>query len=193
MAVYIMRIFMIVRLMVLLIRIPVSKESTNDNVILVKFCAHVLTQILVHLIVILVVAAKINNEHISLQMRMVTGTELSLQDNASPFLIVATILGEVIPIAGVLTFFGVNYYWIKEFSIGFWLNMMSLLQGESFAETVFGGETLSITKERALDFVEKAQYKKVKKQLKLVQETLILDKVLFSSSSAPHGHQWSTL
>ena len=87
--------------------------------------------------------------------------------NASPFLITAIVLGGILPLAGVLAFFAVNYYWMKEFSIGFWLNMISrLLKGESFAEAVFGGESLSASKEKAPKFVEKSLYKKVKKQLK---------------------------
>ena len=171
--VYIMRVFIVAGSMISLIRIPKNKEATSgssgDNFILIRFCVHTLGQIAVHLLVILVVAAKINNEHVAIQtLNNMTDTNstLRLPDDASPFLITAIILGWVVPIVGALMFFVVNYYWMKEFSIGFWLNMISLLQGESFAETMFGGKGLSMTKEKALDFIEKSQYKKVKKQLK---------------------------
>jgi hypothetical protein len=105
---------------------------------------------------------------------------------ASPFLITAIILGGMLPLAGVLAFFAVNYYWMKEFSIGFWLNMISLLKGESFAEAVFGGEGVSASKEKALKFVEKSQYKKVKKQLKQFKAPPIWKKFLFPAS-VPHA------
>ena len=184
-AVYIMRIFMIAGSMVSLIRIPVDKNSVthgnSDKMIPIRFCVHVIMQILVHLMVILVIAAKVNyeHEHLSIKMTIANSTELSLPQNASPFLFAAILLGDVLPIAGVFTFIVVNYYWMKEFSIGFWLNMMSLLQGESFAETVFSGEALSMTKEKASDFVKKAQLKKVKKQLKRFKKPSFLTKFFF--------------
>ena len=94
--------------------------------------------------------------------------------------------GWIVPLVGVLTFFVVNYYWTKEFSISFWVDMISLLQGQSFAEAVFGGEGISAqetaqkvaeevetvvvaspeAKQKTLDFVEKSRLNKVKKQLK---------------------------
>ena len=175
-SVYIMRIFMVAGSMLSLIRIPTNKAAGegNDTSLLIKFCAHVLGQIIVHLMVILVIATKINNENQSLSMNMttdgnntmmnMTGEEEDSVMRASPFLITAIVLGWIIPVAGVSAFFVANYYWMKEFSIGFWVNMISLLQGESFAETVFGGEG-DAPKQKALEFVEKAQYKKVKKQL----------------------------
>ena len=202
-AVYIMRIFMVAGSMISLIRLPANKNATgneNDTSLLIKFCAHVLGQIVVHLMVILVVGVKINNENreamemMDTNMTLFDGNETmmmmnaSVADgeddegfniNASPFLITAIVLGAIIPLAGVSAFFVVNYYWMKEFSIGFWLNMISLLQGESFAETVFGGDGLSATKDKALDFVEKSQYKKVKKQLKRFKAPSIWTKFLF--------------
>jgi hypothetical protein len=101
---------------------------------------------------------------------------------ASPFLITAIVLGGMLPLAGVFAFFAINYYWMKEFSIGFWLNMISLLKGESFAEAVFGGEGVSASKEKALKFVEKSQYKKVKKQLKQFKAPPIWKKFFFPAS-----------
>ena len=196
-SVYIMRIFMVAGSMISLIRIPTNKAATgnsSDTSFLVKFCAHVLGQIIVHLMVILVIATKINNENRESEnsMNMTFGTmmmNMSLTDsgdeeegfniNASPFLITAIVLGGIIPLAGVSAFFVANYYWMKEFSIGFWLNMISLLQGESFAEAVFGGEGLSATKDKALEFVEKSQYKKVKKQLKRFKAPSVWTKFFF--------------
>ena len=196
-SVYIMRIFMVAGSMLSLIRIPTNKAGGegNDISLLIKFCAHVLGQIIVHLMVILVIATKINNENrslesitslnmtiegnntMSLTMNM-TGEEEDSGMRASPFLITAIVLGWIIPVAGVSAFFVVNYYWMKEFSIGFWVNMISLLQGESFAETVFGGEG-DAPKQKALEFVEKSQYKKVKKQLERFKGPSVLTKFFF--------------
>ena len=43
--------------------------------------------------------------------------------------------------------------------------MTSLLQGESFAETVFGGNGMSTIEEKVQEFIEDSQYKEVNKQL----------------------------
>ena len=181
-SVYIMRIFMVAGSMISMIRIPTNKATKGDNsdtILLIKFCAHVLGQIIVHLMVVLVIGAKINNENRSVTANSTNSSSSDDDTNASPFLITAMVLGWIIPLAGVVVFFVVNYYWMKEFSIGFWLNMISLLQGESFAEAVFGGEGLSSTKDKALDFVEKTQYMKVKKQLKRFKAPSVWTKIFF--------------
>ena len=171
-SVYIMRILMVAGSMISLSRIPGKNQATgrkSDTFILVRFCAHILGQVGVHLMIILVIGTKINNEN-SAAIFNDSNTETGSDHNdshvrASPFLIIAIILGWILPLAGVFAFFIVNYYWMKEFSIGFWLNMTSLLQGESFAETVFGGSGLSAAEEKVQEFIEDSQYKEVKKQL----------------------------
>ena len=192
-SVYVMRIFIVAGSMVSLVRLPKIQDNAtkatssagntttnSSSPLLVVFCVHVLGQIAVHLLVILVVSAKINNEHVALnELNNKTGTELSLPDDASPFLILAIVLGWIVPICGVLMFFVVNYYWMKEFTICFWLHMISLLQAESFAETVFGGEGISVTKEKVMDFVEKSKYEKVNKQLKRFKATSFWTKFFF--------------
>ena len=196
-SVYIMRILIVAGSMLSLNRIPNNKEATaneSDTFILVRFCAHILGQIAVHLMIVLVIGTKIYNENqpimengqnimleAMLNKSLVDGGNGSQEESmkASPFLITAIVLGWVIPLAGVFVFFVVNYYWMKEFSIGFWLNMISLLQGESFAETVFGGNGLSVAKEKAVEFVEDTQYKKVKKQLQRFKTTPVLIKFFF--------------
>ena len=190
-SVYIMRIIIVARSMLSLNRIPNNKEATandSDTFILVRFCAHVLGQIAVHLMIVLVIGTKIYSENrgtVEKLMNMTTGMAMNVSveqgsnTNASPFLITAIVLGWVIPLAGVFVFFVINYYWMKEFSVGFWLNMTSLLQGESFAETVFGGNGLSAAKDKALEFVEHSQYKKVKKQLQQFKATPIWIKFFF--------------
>ena len=170
-SVYIMRIFMVAGSMLSLSRIPSNIGVTghkSDTFILVRFCAHILGQIGVHLMIILTIALKISNENPVIRANasnITADTDPNSAARASPFLITAIVLGWIIPLAGVFVFFVVNYYWMKEFSIGFWLNMTSLLQGESFAETVFGGSGMSTVEEKVQEFVEDSQYKQVKKQL----------------------------
>ena len=173
-SVYIMRILIVAGSIISLTRIPSTRNTTHnssDTFILVRFCAHILGQIGVHLMIILVIATKINNENAQnpvLNNTMKNGTNMTADDSgiiASPFLVTAIILGWILPLAGIFAFFIVNYYWMKEFSVGFWLNMTSLLQGESFAETVFGGSGLSAAEEKVQEFIEDSQYKEVKKQL----------------------------
>ena len=202
-AVYIMRIFVVSGSMLSLIRLPKNTKETgnsSDNHLLIKFCLHILGQIVVHFTTIIVIGAKINNENLQFDDGMIfsnetqTSTELglfmnastSMNDtaeeggvNASPFLIVAIVLGGLLPITGIVMFFIVNIYWMREFSVGFWLNMISLLQGESFAETVFGGHSKAVTKDKALKFVEKSQYKKVKKDLQRFKSPSSLTKFLY--------------
>ena len=198
-AVYIMRIFVMGGSIFSLIQISANKKvnSTSDNnsssSLLVFFSIHILGQIAVHLTTVIAVAAKINNENPvttnnnqSVADNMTsnftfneTNPEDSGLPNASSFLWVVIVLGWIIPIVGVIMFFPINIYWMREFSIGFWVNMISLLQGASFAETVFGGDGLSTTKDQALSFVEKSQYKEVKKQLKRYKSSSLLTKVFY--------------
>ena len=178
-SVYIMRVFMVAGSMISLLRIPSDNTASGDisSSMLVKFCAHVCGQIIVHFMIILVIGVKIFDENQQTMSNMnltQIGNEtihnmtssMSTGINASPFLIVAIILGGIIPLAGVLAFFVVNYYWMKEFSIGFWVNMVSLLRGKSFAQAVFGGEGLSEAKNKVQEFLEKSKHQQVKKQLK---------------------------
>lgn len=192
-AVYIMRIFVIGASMYSLIQISANKKASTDagnsNSLLIKFCLHILGQIVVHLTTVLVVGAKISNENpvegepnsmalnntMSLNGTMANMTMMEEDDgsdlpNVSPFLWVVIVLGWVMPMFGIAIFFLINIYWMREFTIGFWLNMISLLQGASFAETVFGGEGVSETKDQALSFVENSDFKRVKKQLKRYQK-----------------------
>ena len=124
-SVYIMRILIVAGSIVSLTRIPNTRDATDNNsdtFILVRFCAHILGQIGVHLMIILVIAIKINNENVQNPALTMNGTNITTDDSgmkASPFLITAIILGWILPLAGVFTFFVVNYYWMKEFSIGF--------------------------------------------------------------------------
>ena len=169
-----------------------GKEGDNSSSLLIKFCLHILGQIVVHFTTIMVIAAKINNENPGTTSSMNTSSSVnstimtmdasisgsgsgmsrdlmsnamniqnvSTEDNnpvfiihSSPFLWIALVFGWLMPIAGISIFFVVNMYWMLEFTIGFWIKMLSLLQGASFAETVFSGEGMSVAQEQTLDFI----------------------------------------
>ena len=156
-AAYIMRMVTIIGTVISLLRIPIQSTGGRKEYInlMIRFCIYAVCQIFVHLLTVLVVAAKIQHEN---------PTPLEEDDdpiNVSPFLWVVMVLGWVIPLAGVFMFFIVNYYWTKQFTIGFWVDMISLLQGQGFAEAVFGGEGASATKEAAEHLVEEVEHELV--------------------------------
>ena len=187
-SVYIMRIILVTTSMISLIRLPTDKNDDSTKPILIRFSVHMIGQIIVHVMIVLVVAAKINNENPALVSMMTNGTlnngtSVSMEDddsdiNASVFLIVAMVTGGIVPLVGSVMFFLTNYYWMRQFSISFWVNMISLLQGESFAEAVFGGEGVS-SKEKAREFVQQSQFSKVKKELKKFKSPTIFTKLRF--------------
>lgn len=165
-AVYIMRLVVLIGSIQSLLRLPVNNKSSSSSLLL-KFSLHACGQIVVHLMIILVVGAKINNENsaASNDTNISNSSDCDAIITSSPFLWVSIILGWLLPLAGTTVFFIVNYYWMREFTIDFWLNMISLLQGASFAESVLGGEGVSETKEKTLEFVKRTDYAKVKQQM----------------------------
>ena len=180
-SVYIMRMVLVITSMISLLKLPTDKNDDTTKPILVRFSIHMLSQMIVHLLIVLVVAAKINNENQFIDNSSSNATSDIDDDddiNASYFLIASILSGGIVPLAGSAMFFVVNYYWMRQFSISFWVNMISLLQGESFAEAVFGGEGVS-SKEKARDFVQQSQFSKVKKELKKYKSPSLLTKLLF--------------
>lgn len=195
-SVYIMRVVLVTTSMISLIRLPTDKNDDSTRPILIRFSVHMIGQIIVHIMIVVVIAAKINSENPALISTMMTTTNSTLGNgtasgimmgsgddgdsdiNASYFLIAAMVLGGIVPLAGSATFFLANYYWMRQFSISFWVNMISLLQGESFAEAVFGGEGVS-SKDKAREFVQQSQLSKVKKELKKFKSPTIFTKLRF--------------
>ena len=159
-SVYIMRMFLIISSLISLKRLPTmpnSSGSAASNLRLISwFTFHVLCQLITHFVLILAVSLKIRNEN----------PNFGEQDTIfiSGFLWIVVVLGGLIPMTGIITFFVTNYYYAKEFSISFWIDMMSLLQAPSFTETVFESGGTEAPGELAEDFVKKSELKKVKKQ-----------------------------
>ena len=69
------------------------------------------------------------------------------------------------PLYGIGVFFIIKYYNLRELSIGFWVNMLALLQSESFAVAVFSFKAVKESKERAKHVIETIKYEEVKHQL----------------------------
>ena len=174
-SVYFMRAFMAISSVLNLRRI--SKNTKNDYVVLVtKFCIHLVGQLLVNVMILIMIAAKLRNETCQVDVLM-TGcenqtselnitcdaenmTEISLMP--SPFLWYDIVAGYVLPFFGVILFFVVNYPSMKEFTMSFYVDMMSSIVSEGFADLVFQGEGVKHAKEKAEAVQEKANLAQVK-------------------------------
>ena len=165
-SVYFMRIFMVVRSLITLRRFPFDVSGGQQDYInlVTRFCIHILVQLVTHATIIITVGLKIHQEN--LQPCPDNATQCV---NASPFLVYAAIAGGVIPFLGVVTFFFVNYYQMRELSVAFWIDMLSLLRGESFADLVFQGEGVKVAKQKATNLADKLKLQAVKEQFKDVQ------------------------
>ena len=174
-SVYIMRIFLIlgtVRSLSRLPKMPNSSGSQVNNILLLKwFSIHILFQVATHALLIISVALKIRHENPNF------GEQESIF--ASSFLWIIIVLGGLIPIVGILTFFVTNYYYMREFTISFWIEMMAMLQAPTFTDTVFQAENGQSPQDFALDFVKDSELKKVQKQFQRFKSPSWLTKFLF--------------
>ena len=145
-SVYFMRIFMVISSLITLRRIPYDISGGQQRYInlITRFCIHILAQLVTHATIIITIGLKIHQEN---PQPCPDGATQCV--NASPFLIYAAIAGGVIPFFGVVTFFFVNYYQMRELSVSFWVDMLSLLQAEGFANLVFQGEGVKVAKQNS--------------------------------------------
>lgn len=174
-AVYIMRVFLIIGSIISLSRIPKMPKdsgSQGNNVRLLKwFSIHIFFQVVTHALLIISVALKIRHEN----------PNFGEQDTifASSFLWINVVLGGLIPIVGIGTFFITNYYYMKEFSISFWIEMMAMLQAPSFTDAVFPSEDGETPADLAEEFVKNSELKKVKKQFERYKSPSWVTKFFF--------------
>ena len=154
-SVFIMRTFILISTTATLTKMPLdicnSKKDTTAFVI--RFAISALGQMVSQFAIILAVGVKIKHE---------TPIVSSNVPYSSPFLICLILLGSAIPNFGLLVYFLANYFEFQDFSIGMFINMMSLLQSEGFAETVFGGEAGEKPLEKAEELSEKLNLSKSK-------------------------------
>ena len=156
-AVYIVRLFVLTGSTAALTQMPIDvcnsrKDTTN---FIVSFALIAVGQMLSQLTIIFAIGFKIKDEN------PIEGTE---DINASPFLIASIILGGVLPNLGIIAYFLVNYYSLQDMAMGLFINMMSLLQSESFAELVFEGDGTEVPKEKAQELAEKINLPKTRQQ-----------------------------
>ena len=175
-SVYFTRAFMVISAAINIRRTPLDPSKTTTNMIglVTQFCIHVLFQIIVHMLIIVVVGVKIHQENPDPCSDLVSSCT-----SLSPFLLYIIIVGGILPLYGIAIFFIINYYNLRELSIGFWVNMLALLQSESFATAVFSNKGIKESRERAKQLIEKIKYEEVKKQLKNLQSVSSWIKILY--------------
>ena len=172
-SVYFMRLFMAISSVLNLRRI--SKTTKNNYVTLVtKFCIHLAGQLLVNAVILIMIATKLRNEECQIDMMIPdcenTTSELNVTCDAentillfpSPFLWYDMVSGYLLPFFGIILFFVVNYPSLKDFSMSFYVDMMSSIVSEGFADLVFQGEGIKHAKEKAEAVQEKANLAQVK-------------------------------
>ena len=138
-----------------------TKNDSSYTRVFVRFLFHVIGQIFVHLLCIMSVGVKIWQENSS---HKVNGGAY----RASPFLWAVIVGGWLIPFMGVVSYFIVNYYWIQNFSLGMFIDMIGLLEEPDFAQAVFegGGTIKDEAKEKSEKILEDVKYKEVKEETK---------------------------
>ena len=133
-SVHIMRLVLIIQTVKRLNSMPVKATGYKSEYVFLttQFGITGVLQIITSIVIVLAVGVKIAHEE-----------QYSTDGNVhvSPFLWVVIVTGWYLPVLGILCFFFVNYYWIHEFSMSYFIDLMSMLQGESFSEAVFGGES----------------------------------------------------
>ena len=152
--VYLIRIIMALSSALSISRLP-KTTNTNYHNLLVKFSLHIIGQIVVHIAILLMVATKIDSEVCEELVEndgsgsgVGGGNETMASVNVSPFLIVTIITGDVIPFLGVAMFFVVNYPGLKQFMMGFCIDMVSTIVSEDFASTAFSGSGIKNVKRK---------------------------------------------
>ena len=160
-SVYLARMLMMAFSLYSLRRIPQSSSHTQKSYVnmMIKFGIHVMGQMLLSVVIMAAIGIKIRHEN-------PTPCSSSSCINASGYLIYAIIAGGILPLLGIFSFFFINMYKIRVMSVSLWVDMVSLLQSESFTTVVFAKEGIHKAKETASNFARKVQLVEVRKQLK---------------------------
>ena len=161
-SVYIARFFMITFSLMSLRKVPESIAYTQRFYwnLTIKFGLHVLLQLIVSVFIIAAIGVGIHNEN---ESPCDEGTCIK----ASPYLISAAVVGGIIPILGTCMFLLTNGHNFRAMTVSLWVDMISMLQYESFATAVFGNEGVKKAKEKVEAFTKHVKFAETKKQLKL--------------------------
>lgn len=171
-SVYISRTMSMILTMLTLRGLLSNSDSGKNNIVfIVRFLLHSVAQIVVHISCVLAVAIKIVQENANNNGHY----------HASPILWVVILGGWCVPFLGTLTFFLVNYFWAQQFSIGFFVELMALLQEGDVVETVVQGkeQTKAEADERSKQILEKMQFSKVKDEYATIEKTSALSKLSY--------------
>lgn len=160
-SVYLARMLMIAFSLYSLRRLPPSANHTQKTYVnlAIKFAVHVMGQMLMSIFIIAAIGIKIRQEN---PAPCSNGTCIS----ASGFLIYAIIAGGLLPLLGIFSFFFTYAYKIRIMSTSFLVDMVSLLQSESFTSVMFAKEGVHKAKDMAAKIAEKVQLVEVRKELK---------------------------
>ena len=170
-SVYFTRTFLVISAAINIQCTPLDPSKSKSNMIrlVTHFCIHVIFQIVVHITIFAIVGITIFQEN------PVPSDTIYV----SPCLAYIILVGGILPIYGIGIFFIINYYNLREVSMGFGVNMLALLQSESFATTVFSNTGVKESKERAKRIIKKIKYEEVKHQFKKFQSAPRWIKLLY--------------
>ena len=180
-SVYFMRIFMAISSALNVKRLPKNTQN-NYTVIVAKFCLHLLGQVCVHAIILAMVGAKINSEVVACNGTNST-EEATFQ--ISRFLWYNIVSGDVLPFLGILMFFLVNYPQLKQFSVAFYVDIMSTVASEGFADLVFQGEGVKTAKDKAKEVLDKANIIETKEEFEKYRKSFTFKKRLLYPITHP--------
>ena len=140
-SVYVIRIVMTVSTMLRFKRLSsANNDNQNSNDIILWFFVHLIQQIIVHFLCIMAVGIKMWQEREIFRNDRI--------DEASPFFWLVIFGGWFIPLLGILAFFVTNFYWLHEFSIGVFFNMMTMVGNEKQKLKLFQEKVKKEFKER---------------------------------------------
>ncbi len=206
-SVYLTRLVMIVTAALNLRRVPSNLSGSHEKIVKLSlwFLLHVFAQIIVHALIFVSLGMNIYLENTEFNF-LLTGLEFQNSNasnfmtqlkfskvaaidfssvvgasdtlNSSFYLIYAGVVGLFITQLGLVSFFIVNYYHVRELSISFWVDMISLLQSENFAGLVFHKGVCSV-KKRTQEIAHNIKYKKVREDLKNVKAVPFHVKLLY--------------
>lgn len=192
--VYVIRILISISAVVSISRLPRTTNSDYQN-LLKKFAVHIISQIVVHMSILVMVATKIDSElciesDIASFNASGSGSGSGLMfgsgfnetttksTNVSPFLYVTIFTGDLIPFLGVIMFFVVNYPVLKQFMMGFCIDIMSTIVQEDFASTAFAGEGIKKMNRKASMAVNKVNLVSARQEFNLYKNVFSFKKKL---------------
>lgn len=161
--IYFMRIIMTISIINSLRHIP-KKTSNNYTHLVIKFCLHLVGQLIVHATILVMISIKVSHE--------TCVTSNGRHTILSPFLWYEMVSGYVLPFLGILLFLLLNYPALKTFSIAFYIDIISTVVSDNLGDMMFQRGTLQRTKKKAEDLAEKVSISSIKSEFEEFFRTL---------------------